>query len=48
MVQFLIKNGADCSTAHACGDFFYENENLYFGGTLLGFATCLDCQEIAQ
>ena len=41
-MRLLVEHGADCSGQHASGDFFYDNEELYFGGTLLGFAACLD------
>lgn len=47
MVELLIKNGAAVN-ARACGDFFYSNRKLYFGGTLLGFAACLDNKPIVE
>ena len=47
MVELLVKNGAHVN-ARACGDFFYSNRKLYFGGTLLGFAACLDNKPIVE
>ena len=48
MVKVLIENGADCRSPHASGDFFYEHRALYFGGSCLGFAACLDQKETVK
>ena len=48
MLKLLVSNGANTRTPHASGDFFYTNEQLYFGGTLLGFAACLDDKQIVD
>ena len=32
-ITLLVENGADCSSQHASGDFFYEQKELYFGGS---------------
>ena len=47
MLKLLVSHGASLS-ARACGDFFYSNPLLYFGGTLLGFAACLDNKPIVE
>ena len=47
MVKLLTEHGASLS-ARACGDFFYGNPHLYMGGTLLGFAACLDSKPIVE
>jgi len=48
MVKVLIENGADCRSPHASGDFFYEHRALYFGGSCLGFAACMDQKETVK
>ena len=47
MLKLLVSHGASL-TPRACGDFFYSNPLLYFGGTLLGFAACLDNKPMAE
>ncbi len=47
MLKLLISHGASL-TPRACGDFFYSNPLLYFGGTLLGFAACLDNKPMVE
>ena len=47
LVQLLIEHGASVHP-HASGDFLYSNINLYFGGTILGFAACLGNMEIVD
>lgn len=47
MLKLLVEHGANLS-ARAVGDFFYSNRLLYFGGTLLGFAACLDSKPIVE
>lgn len=47
MVRLLVEHGASV-TPHASGDFLYSNVNLYFGGTILGFAACLNNTEIVD
>ena len=48
MVKLLVTNGADCRTPRATGSFLYSNSKLYFGGSLLGFAACLDNLKIVE
>ena len=48
MVKVLVDNGADCRSPHASGDFFYEHRALYFGGSCLGFAACMDQKETVK
>ena len=40
MVRLLVSNGADVNK-HASDEFLYSNKDLYFGGTVVGFAACL-------
>ena len=47
MLKLLVSHGASL-TPRACGDFFYSNPLLYFGGTLLGFAACLDNKPMVE
>ena len=47
MLKLLVSHGASL-TSRACGDFFYSNPLLYFGGTLLGFAACLDNKPMVE
>lgn len=47
MVKLLVEHGATLS-ARASGDFFYSNPQLYYGGTLLGFAACVDSKPIVD
>ena len=47
MVRLLVEHGASVMP-HASGDFLYSNVNLYFGGTVLGFAACLNNVEIVD
>ena len=45
LVKLLVEHGASIN-AHASGDFLYSDIKLYFGGTILGFAACLDNKPI--
>ena len=47
MLKLLVAHGASV-TARASGDFFYSSPLVYFGGTLLGFAACLDNKPIVE
>jgi hypothetical protein len=47
MLKLLVAHGASV-TARASGDFFYSSHLVYFGGTLLGFAACLDNKPIVE
>ncbi|KAL1525758.1 hypothetical protein AB1Y20_020601 [Prymnesium parvum] len=47
LVQLLVSHGASVAP-HASGNFLYSNINLYFGGTILGFAACLGEKEIVD
>ena len=47
MLKLLVTHGASLA-ARACGDFFYGSPLVYFGGTLLGFAACLDNKPIVE
>ena len=47
LVKLLVEHGASVHP-HASGDFLYSNVNLYFGGTILGFAACLNNQAIVD
>ena len=46
-VKLLVEHGASLSP-RASGYFFYTHPKLYFGGTLLGLAACLDEQPIVE
>ena len=43
-----VQSGASCRDLHASGDFFYDWKELYYGGTLLGFAACLNKRPIVD
>ena len=47
LVTLLVNHGASVH-AHASGNFLYSNIKLYFGGTVLGFAACLDNKPIVE
>ena len=47
MLKLLVAHGASLA-ARANGDFFYSSPLVYFGGTLLGFAACLDNKPIVE
>lgn len=47
LVQLLVEHGASLQP-HASGDFLYSSSKLYFGGTILGFAACLDDKAIVD
>lgn len=40
MVRLLVSHGASVNK-HANGEFLYSHPELYFGGTVIGFATCM-------
>ena len=57
MVKLLVENGATTKhlkgdrqgqNIHANGSFAYSNTDLYFGGTILGFAACLGNVDIVD
>eukprot|EP00326_Haptolina_ericina_P008952 CAMPEP_0181210514 /NCGR_PEP_ID=MMETSP1096-20121128/23269_1 /TAXON_ID=156174 ORGANISM="Chrysochromulina ericina, Strain CCMP281" /NCGR_SAMPLE_ID=MMETSP1096 /ASSEMBLY_ACC=CAM_ASM_000453 /LENGTH=1040 /DNA_ID=CAMNT_0023301805 /DNA_START=196 /DNA_END=3317 /DNA_ORIENTATION=+ len=57
MVKLLVENGASTKhlkgdrqgqNIHANGSFAYSNTDLYFGGTILGFAACLGNVDIVD
>ena len=43
----LVSNGASVNK-HASGEFLYSHKDLYFGGTVIGFAACLGNRQIVD
>ena len=48
LCKLLIENGATVQGKYAVGDFLYSNIGLYFGGSVLGFAACLNNTDIVE